>query len=367
MAPSYTPNKIPGMALPSSLLKYEEPQQLQDIMHQQALQRAQQLKTQQDEIATQQKQQAFDQENRMREGIQSEFQDGSDFDPGRGLEVAKRIAFENGDLDSALQIERVQNQRKDLTPYSADQANAIAAHLGITLPESPEGYTKEFVRDLISADRTNFARDRWNDQSQFGSPEWELSEGARGDPRLDREFKKAEGTNLTLNGLIDELDSSVAMTGSSVDPSTPEFQRQKQLIALLATEMKNMRNFGANFTALEARLNQGSLPQLFADPNVPLSEALYATGLGRDPRTAIAELKRQLNFAFENDAYVRNYKRRGSQGGMARPTLNPSSGGSAVDAAVQRGTQSQGSNNERSQWIQKRAAEIKAQRMAQGG
>lgn len=367
MAPSYTPNKIPGMALPSSLLKYEEPQQLQDIMQAQALQRAQQLQTQQAEIATQQKQQAFDQENTMREALQAEFSSQDDPDLAKGLEVAKRLAFQTGDLDTALQVEKVQNQRKDLTPYSQDQANAIALQLGVELPPSQEGYTKEFVRDLISSKRLDFGMDKWNDQSQFGSPEWELAEGARGDPKLDREFKKAEGTNLTLNGLIDELDSSVAMTGTSVDPSTPEFQRQKQLIALLATEMKNMRNFGANFTALEARLNQGSLPQLFADPNVPLTEALYAAGLGRDPRTAIAELKRQLNFAFENDAYVRNYKRRGTQGGMAKPTLNPSSGGSAIDAAVQRGTQSQGSNNERSQWIQKRAAEIKAQRMAQGG
>lgn len=125
----------------------EQALSLEDYERQNAQLRAQELANQSNEITVSQRQRAADQEAQLREALQSQYggQDQSSFDPDAALQTAQRIALQSGDLDTALNIERITKERQQGTaPLTPQQRQLFEQQTGEALPE---GIT---VRDLTT-------------------------------------------------------------------------------------------------------------------------------------------------------------------------------------------------------------------------
>lgn len=260
----------PGMQLPKALTQYEPAPQLQDIMHQQALQRAQQLQTQQAEIATQQKQQAFDQENTMREALQAEFSTQEDPDLAKGLETAKRIAFQNGDLDTALNIEKATRAR------SESAGNRILTDVEATQLGVPIGTSLSVANALLRARDLENVQARFTDPTRAGIRDWDLklkeqkATGTEFEKISDTELGKIQNSEGALRS-IDEVNSLL----QSVTPGAFSALAAGKVTDLYKDPGSAAYRMYATLDLLKkqvARMNDsGALTQLDVDMFAPLT------------------------------------------------------------------------------------------------
>lgn len=306
------------MALPSSLLKYEEPQQLQDIMQMQALQRAQQLKTQQDEIATQQKQQAFDRQNQVREDIQSRFSDGGDEDLDNALGIIQASALEAGDYETALSVEKSRRIRKGDTPQPlTPQQRQLLSPLVGDIPEGATTKDLDLYGSLLGKKAYTLQVgdniDKRQDMLQSLAPGGYQSDvdpvTGQGPTKKDGDtFTKAVAAHTKIQNYLNQLEASLG-SGRGNDPTDPEFVNQRQLIAAMQVAFKEKNNFGAALTANEQLINDAQLPVILARSDVGVGRALVEAGLGRTPQDAIRYLRETLRQELDGQAPIYKFKK----------------------------------------------------------
>lgn len=131
----------------------------QDAQKQAEALQAQELANQINEIAAQRAQQNFDDQNQLRESLKQQFgqqEDGTtpNFDPNAALETAMRLAGQQGDLDSMLNVTKAQRTLsgdRELTDVEAMQ-------LGV-----PQGTTLSVAKAMQRSQDLNLERARFDD------------------------------------------------------------------------------------------------------------------------------------------------------------------------------------------------------------
>lgn len=140
MAPGYKPLTGAGGLqgapnLPAEIFKPPQFQSIEDYDRAQAVLLAQELANQQNEIALQERQRIADEQATIRESIKNQYAGQEEFDPRVGLETAQRIAMQNGDYVTALNIEKTIKERSGNQPLTPSQRTLLAPMFEGGIPE----------------------------------------------------------------------------------------------------------------------------------------------------------------------------------------------------------------------------------------
>lgn len=320
MAPKYNPMQA---LAPTGIIAQDFNIQAQDFTDAekiQAMLRAQELSNQQNEIAVQNNQQKFDNQNQLRDALKEQYgslPEGEQFDPSAALDKAREIAFGQGDLDTALNIERAQKERRGgAIPLSENQRQFY----GNALPgqEIPEGITAQDMNIYGALQRGNVyeqsareTADKRSDNLQSLAPggfEAVIGENGQGPTPVDGKlFTATVRAHSRINSDLDSLEELLGRGGAN-DPTSVEFQRGKALLGDIQIALKEKNGFGAALAGNEERLNNSGLPVVMAREDVGLGDALVAAGLGRDPVDAIKTMRGMLSSDFDNQATIYKFR-----------------------------------------------------------
>jgi hypothetical protein len=218
-------------------------------------------------------------------------QDPASFIPDDALQIAQRVALQNGDLNTALSVERATRERAGSMPYSDQERTVLAQEFGMDLPA---GLSKNFMSDLINLRGKNLYADSLSDtrENRQYNRATLLPEGYEGNPSNDdsKKFKTTLAATSRINGILDQLEESVSRTGND-QMTGADAVIQKQLVGDLALELKSpaFGNLGAALSPSEYELLLTQLPLLMQSPNTSFSQIAVETGLGRDPMDAIRQ------------------------------------------------------------------------------
>lgn len=256
-----------------------------------------------------------------------------EFNSDEALTTAQKLAIGQGDLDTALNVEKIQDSRLNYRPLSADQKRLFEQELGYSVPD---GMTTSDLNALINlrgkntyAQSLEDNRDKRQDQIASYAPggyEAIIDPNTGQAPQREdsKKFTTAAAAHTKINSYLDQLEDSLSIAGSN-DPTSPEFVRQRQLISAIQVAFKEKNNFGAALTANEQAINDAQLPRILAKADVGVGTALVEAGLGRDPREAIRNLKGILARELDTQAQVYKFRRKGEQQ-ASQPLAQPYGG-----------------------------------------
>jgi len=337
MAPTYKPLGAPASISGPPPVFDTKAISFEDYDKAQAAQRALELANQHNEIAVGAAQRQADEAARMRQELEAQYgqanpADPNSFDPTAGLRTAQRIYAQQGNVDGMLQVERVLKERGiGNEPLTPEQSQFLENLTGVKIPP---GITKSDVTLGAGLQRsTTYNRsineqiDKRSDMDASLAPGgWTINE----DPTTGQKPNKDDGKKFTvavnshrmLNSYLDQLDASLATAGSN-DPSSPEFVKQRQLIASMQVAMKKKNEFGAALTANEQLINDNILPVILARNDVGVGRAMVEAGFGRDPREAIKNLRQILNEELQSQAATYKFRPATDNGGSSTPTPTP--------------------------------------------
>lgn len=321
MPPVYKPLTSAGgltgaPGLPPEVFGAPQNLSIEDYDKQEALLLAQELANQQNEIKLQETQRVVNEQKQLRDAIASQYggADTQSFDPDAALQTAQRIAIQTGDLDTALNIEKITKERNQgRTPLTPVQRQ----YLGI--PEDLEGLTEKDVSLKGALDRGSIygksveetINKRSDNRASLAPGGFEsVVDPTTGQGPTTTDGKKFTATvnaHSRINSNLDMLEASLKNGGGN-DPTSPEFQRQKAILGDIAIALKDKNGFGAALTANEERLNNSTLPIIYSRADVGIGEALVASGLGRDPFDAINTMRALLSTDFDQQAITYKFR-----------------------------------------------------------
>lgn len=304
MPPAYKPLTSAGgitgaPGLPPEIFGAPTPITFQGAEQINALQLAQELQNQNNQIAVQQRQQQQDYQNQVRDSLQHQFagQDPGNIDPGEAMKTAYRIAAHAGDLDTMLNIEKATKERANSQAYGPQERQILSQMIG---QEVPENTTPQFANTLASLYGKNlYGQQLQNTQdNREADKEAMLPEGYYGNPTKKgaEEFRSVyKGTEL-VNSNLDALEASLERTGNAAATGA-EYVLQRQLVGDLALALKSpaFGNLGAALSPSEFALLTTQLPALISTPGFSLGDFLVERGMGRDPQSAIAALRSKMS------------------------------------------------------------------------
>jgi len=308
MAPTYKPLAVGA----SPTVQIEDPFALQAAFEkQQAAQ--QQQEAQQMQIAETRRK--LEQDAKLREALVSQYGGGDSpvFDPDQALQTAQRLSLESGDLDTALNIEKITRERKNtIAPYGPEERAILSKELGYELPENADPRLVTTLTNLrgknLYGQSLQDNRDKFTDQQDSLLPE-----GWEGNPTADdaKKFKTTLIGTQKVNGILDALGESLSRTGGE-QATGAEYVLQRQLVGDLALELKSpaFGNLGAALSPSEYQLLLTQLPALLSTPETSLGRVLVERGLGRDPLDAIQALKTKISRNLDIEAPIRRMKRK---------------------------------------------------------
>jgi len=270
MPPSYKPLAAGIQGIPEEI--FNNPGiTFEDAQKQQALARAQELSNQMQEqnvrknealIGEQQRQ--LQQESQLRDALVSQYGGGNvdmnSFDPDAALITAQKIALQNGDLNTAIAIEKTQRERRagkaEAAPLSDAQRELFQSQLGTQLPP---GATMKDVNTLAALARTNAYTGIANDPLRARNRELNgilMEQRTTGSqirpmtaPQVDQvntldEFSaKAENIVNTYMPYM-TTNRGVRFLEAAVNPNSPEAGLNREL-GLLAAILAKAHNSGA--------------------------------------------------------------------------------------------------------------------------
>lgn len=175
MAPGYKPLTGAGGLqgapnLPAEIFKPPQFQSIEDYDRAQAVLLAQELANQQNEIALQERQRIANEQATIRESIKNQYAGQEEFDPRIGLETAQRIAMQNGDYVTALNIEKTIKERSGTQPLTPSEREFFAPLVGGQLPENA---TLQQLQVWGALDRGNAWQDLNNDPNRVAKRGWD--------------------------------------------------------------------------------------------------------------------------------------------------------------------------------------------------
>lgn len=167
MAPTYKPLTSAGgltgaPGLPPEVFGAPQVRTIDDILREQEALRAQELANQSNEVLVAERQRIAQEGEARRQAIRDQYGDQptESFNPDDALSVIQRLSIQQGDLDTALAIERTQKERKGSAPYSEFDRQVIEKELGYPLPE---GATPSLVNTLVNLKGKNLYEQQLND------------------------------------------------------------------------------------------------------------------------------------------------------------------------------------------------------------
>jgi hypothetical protein len=137
MAPAYKPLALGAFPAGLSSLFQEEAITLNDALKEAEGIQSQELANDINQVRAEEIQRQAAQEEKRRTVLQEKFgnlEPGVEFDPDEALRTAQRLALQDGDLDTALSIERTQRSRRTDQAYGDEERALIANELGYDLP-----------------------------------------------------------------------------------------------------------------------------------------------------------------------------------------------------------------------------------------
>jgi len=329
MAPGYKP--IALGALPaglSSLFQVKAPLTLNNAIAEEETLQGVELQNQAREIQVAEAQRQESQNQRRRDLLTEKFGTLSpdQFDPNEAFRVIQGLALQEGDSDTALNVERViserQYGRQGYQPLTEAQRQFLAPVLG---NEIPEGITEKDVSLRSTLERGNIygqqvaeTKDKRQDGLQSLAPGGFTTtiDPATGQGPTVNDGKKFTATvaaHSRINSDLDALEASFQVSGGN-DPSHPEFQRQKAILGDIMIALKEKNNFGAALTVNEQMINNSGLPQVFSRIDSGLGEAFAASGLGRDPIEAVRNMRALLSTDFDQQATIYKFQPKANNG-----------------------------------------------------
>jgi hypothetical protein len=328
MPPQYKPLASPFQGTPgaSSGAFTTAPVDFQDAEKTQLAIQAQELANQINSVNAQKTQRQFTQDTQMQDALSSQFGGQDNFNPDEALQLAQSIAIKNGDLDQALKIEQVTRARGMTTvPLTPERKQLFEQQLGIPLPD---GITmgdltamSQMQKAKTYSDSVNETIDKRSDSLASLAPgNFEAAVDpatGQGPTTVDGKlFTKTAVTHARLNSDLDNLEAALRDSGGN-DPTHPQFQVARAIMSDIQIALKEKNGFGAVLSPGEERLNNASLPEVFARADMGAGQALVAAGLGRDPIQAINTLRSLLSTDFDQQMTL--YKFRPKQGATGLP------------------------------------------------
>jgi hypothetical protein len=298
---------------------------------------SQQLNQQSVQLSVAERQRKADQDRAQAEALMAQYggANAGTFDPADAMETMKRVAVQYGDADRAIDLAKATRDLKQQSaihqPIPASQLEMYEAELGRKLPI---GTTPADLDRLGGIRRVNISADKattYAEQLQFQKDKYKqiMASYAPGgfepdvDPvtkqgpnKRDGElFTKSAEAHARLHSDLDMLEATLSMSGGN-DPGSPIFLRQKAILSDILIALKEKNNFGAALTGLEAKYNAAGLPQILARPDVGLTEAVLAAGLGRDPSDIINTMRSLLSTDFDQQRVLYKFKRKDGTVGL---------------------------------------------------
>ena len=176
MAPTYKPLTSAGgltgaPGLPPEVFGAPQVRTIDDILREQEALRAQELANQSNEVMVAERQRIANEGEARRQAIRDQFGDQptESFNPDEALSVIQRLSIQQGDLDTALAIERTQKERKGSAAYSPEERAILSKEFGYDLPE---GISPSFANTLINLKGKNLYEQQINDPLLLKNREW---------------------------------------------------------------------------------------------------------------------------------------------------------------------------------------------------
>ena len=340
--PSYKPLTLP--ALPEGLKEAFITPQVgwDDAMNNALSLRAKELANQTANQQIERNQIALDQQQGIIDALKERYGGQTDengeplqtveYDPARALDVAKEAALKTGNLNTAIQIEQAQNEFARTGRGRSPLADTVIAGLRAQGLDVPDGATEDDVNLLLATKRASTAQSRDEnitnrfreglDVKQSNRMQDIASSSPGGyEPNIDPEtgqgptkkdgekFTAAVSAHTRIQNNLNALEASLAKESGN-DPTSPEFAKQRSLLADIQIALKEKNNFGASLTGNEAAMNNAVLPEILARTDVGLGDALVSAGLGRDPVSAINTLRQMLNEDLGSQEMIYKQKRK---------------------------------------------------------
>lgn len=156
MPPTYKPLQAKVEGIPNEVFGAPGYQSIEDFDKMQAAALAQELNNQNNQITVQDRQRKFDQENQLRNALVARYggADVQNFNPDEALQLAQSIALQNGDLDTALAVEKATRERNSANaPLTESQMQLYAPFLpGGSVPP---GTTMKDIATLSGLQRSS--------------------------------------------------------------------------------------------------------------------------------------------------------------------------------------------------------------------
>ena len=321
MPPSYTPLPITQADKPSSLFSTVHPDYT-DYAKTQAALLAQRLANENNQITLQNNQVAQEQQNAVREAMKSVYankdpNDMAQMDPEAGLRAAQSEYLKQGDPLSATTIQRAVRESDTYKPYGDAELESLSRSLGIPLPK---GSTPAFVNQMIQggravaySDQVQFGQDRYNRGIESLAPGGYKAKidpvTGQGPTKEDGKlFTKTVKTHSDIQNKLNELELSFNRSDPN-NPNAPEYIKQKGILGEIQTALKEKNGFGANLAGNEEKLNNATLPEVYARPDMTIGKALISQGFGRDPVEALKNLRGLLNQDLASQEFIYKFTR----------------------------------------------------------
>ncbi len=319
--PIYKPLAVSQTAIPAAIQEIFKRQEydLNDAIKKEQAADAGSIANSLNQIKLEETQRAADQEKALRDELIKIYgSEGSqEFNADDALNMAQKVALGQGDLDTALNVEKIQDNRfTNKTPLTPERRALFEQELGYAIPD---GMTAGDVTNLINLRGKNLYGQQLSDNKEkdqrnlhsLAPGGWEatIDQTSGQAPTKDdgRKFTATVSAYNKVNNYLDQLTDSISKGGGN-DPTDPEFVRQRQLLGGIQVAFKEKNNFGAALTANEQAINDAQLPVLLANPNTSIAKALVESGMGRTPQEAIANLKLMLNGELESQAMTYKFK-----------------------------------------------------------
>lgn len=254
---------------------------------------------------------------------------GQPLDPAAISETIARNAMQHGDANRALEAVKQGRQfkldRAVDEPLSEEMRLVYERQMGMPLPK---GISLSGIDRLLRSQGLGISADKaqtYRSQFEFNKERYDRTMASfapggfepdvdpvtkQGPTDLDGKlFTESAVAHSRLHSDLDMLEAALSIPGGN-DPRSPIFTRQKSILSDILIALKEKNNFGAALTGLEAKYNAAGLPQVLARPDVGLTEAVVAAGLGRDPMQLINDMRSLLSTDFDQQRVLYKFKRR---------------------------------------------------------